>query len=174
MTRRELIRLLKASIQQQTKPNSASGVIEMKAQPIADRFWTKVKRAGPNECWEWSGARSRGYGQIGVPRSIPTKMLLAHRVSYELHHGISVPSNMVVMHTCDNPPCVNPAHLKIGTRSDNQIDSSNKKRHFESSRTTCHYGHSLDGMSNIGRRYCKTCRRNNQQRSRSRHPRSSK
>jgi hypothetical protein len=90
-----------------------------------DRFWKKVdKTSNPNGCWEWCGAivLNRGYGLFGFKG---TK--LAHRISYELSNG-SIPSNMCVCHTCDNPKCVNPQHLWLGTTQDNTEDRHIKNR----------------------------------------------
>lgn len=88
--------------------------------------WT-VKGSG---CWEWAGARNdKGYGQLGV---YGTKHY-AHRVSYELATSDYLLSDStrgdVVMHSCDNPPCVNPSHLSRGTHQDNMDDMVTKGRH---------------------------------------------
>lgn len=89
------------------------------------RFWKNVDRRGDSDCWEWAGSRHyKGYGQVGYSG----KMLKAHRVSYELATGRRPPDELVVMHTCDNPPCVNPSHLRLGTYSDNALDMFAKGR----------------------------------------------
>ena len=86
------------------------------------RFWSKVKR-GPG-CWEWTGSKDRnGYGGI----RIGGKLKKAHRVSWELGHG-SIPKDMCVCHTCDNPSCVRLSHLWLGTKKDNTQDAINKNR----------------------------------------------
>jgi hypothetical protein len=93
-------------------------------EPIEDRFWQFVNKT--DTCWLWTGSRSRGYGLIGAGASGKTKS--AHRVSYELANG-PIPAGMWVLHKCDNPPCVNPAHLFLGDRADNMRDAFRKGRH---------------------------------------------
>jgi hypothetical protein len=87
------------------------------------RFWNKVRKT--DGCWEWTGAKSSyGHGNIkidGIARG-------AHRVVLELE-GIDVPSGMVVRHNCDNPSCVNPDHLRLGSQGDNVQDMHDRKRH---------------------------------------------
>lgn len=86
----------------------------------------------PNECWEWQGARSNGdkprkyrYG-FKTPPILGEK--LAHRISWRLYRG-EIPDGLWVLHRCDNPPCVNPAHLFLGTRQDNMNDAIKKGRY---------------------------------------------
>jgi hypothetical protein len=99
-----------------------------KCRPLGDRFWAKVERRGPNECWPWTGATtSNGYGSMTRGRRAE-KRTSASRVSWELHFG-PIAKGLLVCHHCDNPPCVNPAHLFLGTKSDNARDSVRKGRH---------------------------------------------
>lgn len=94
--------------------------------PLFERFWSKVNKKGPDECWLWTGSAQRGYGQISD--DYPSrKMFRAHRLAYKLYHG-ELPESQKVLHTCDNPPCVNPAHLFLGTAVDNVRDMVKKGR----------------------------------------------
>jgi hypothetical protein len=100
----------------------------VKSRPIAARFWSKVNKAGGEACWEWQGGRTpdRGYGLLGVTFK-PNRYVVAHRISYELNCG-PIPAGMKVCHKCDNPPCVRPDHLFLGTQQDNIEDMRKKGR----------------------------------------------
>ena len=91
-------------------------------QKYIDRFWSKVVKT-PSGCWEWAGARNmRGYGKI----TVNGKKWSTHRLSMILAgHDIA---GLLVCHHCDNPPCVNPDHLFVGTQQDNMTDMTNKGR----------------------------------------------
>jgi hypothetical protein len=113
-----------------TRPGARHrGVISMRTkrtpQNAADWFWSNVDRSGgPGACWEWSAGRhGDGYGLI----TYEGRTQGAHRVAV-LVSGREIPHRMLVMHTCDNPPCCNPAHLLVGTYSDNVQDMLRKGR----------------------------------------------
>lgn len=92
--------------------------------PIEVRFWRYVDKRGPDECWPWLGKRQKqGYGRIGEGER---KQYGAHRISFRIANGYDPE---VVMHSCDHPWCVNPAHLSGGTMADNYADMRSKNRH---------------------------------------------
>lgn len=94
---------------------------------FSERFWRYVEKRADDECWPWDGHKTpNGYGRIQTGgKGSPHES--AHRVSYELHHG-PIPEGLVIMHSCDNPACVNPAHLSVGTYKDNTQDMIRKGR----------------------------------------------
>jgi len=96
-----------------------------------DRFWKKVDKGSKRECWEWTaGTRKpthydveKGYGCFWInPRNY-----CAHRISYKLEYGV-IDNDLMILHHCDNPPCVNPNHLFQGTAEDNSQDAIQKGR----------------------------------------------
>jgi hypothetical protein len=102
---------------------------------IIKRFWDKVHYPGNDQdCWEWTACRwGIGYGCFAL--TIPPqrkKSIMAHRFAWEFYNG-PIPSNLNVLHKCDNPPCCNPEHLFLGTASDNMCDRDSKNRNAHGS-----------------------------------------
>jgi hypothetical protein len=89
----------------------------------ADSFLRKITKA-PSGCWEWDGARNgQGYGTFWLRG----RSRFAHRFSYELFNG-PIPDGLHILHSCDNPPCVNPKHLRAGTHLENMREARERNR----------------------------------------------
>jgi hypothetical protein len=124
------------------------------------RFWAKVA-VGPG-CWEWTAGTQYGYGRF----VLGGRTFKAHRLSYEISVGV-IPDGLKVLHHCDNPPCVNPAHLFVGTHADNVRDREAKGRgnsvpasDAHRSQEHCPNGHPYDQANTShyrGQRKCRTC-----------------
>lgn len=92
---------------------------------ISERFWVKVHKT--DGCWIWTGSTDgHGYGQIREAGR-GSRLLKAHRVSWVLHNG-PLSDDVLVLHSCDNPPCVRPDHISPGTSKDNTQDSLKRGR----------------------------------------------
>lgn len=95
------------------------------------RFWAKVDKRSDDECWDWMASKnSSGYGTFWANK----KVTAAHRLSYQIAKG-EIPSGMNVLHRCDRPCCVNPAHLWAGTQAENVQDMTRKQRHGQAKLT---------------------------------------
>ncbi len=91
---------------------------------LRERFWSNVNIKSEDECWVWKLSKNKdGYGQI----NFNGKIVRTHRIAYILTNG-EISEGNKVLHICDNPPCCNPKHLRVGTQKDNIDDRVNKKR----------------------------------------------
>lgn len=139
-----------------------AGYQGVKQKTLPERFWEKVDKSPgfgrDGDCWEWQAAKNkRGYGTI----TIGPRPFLAHRVSYELENG-KIEGGLLVCHRCDNPACVNPNHLFLGTHADNNADMKAKGRYYKPApRTHCKEGHAFTPENTYvmasGSNVCKTC-----------------
>jgi hypothetical protein len=104
------------------------GVYSRRLKPLAERFWALVDRRGPDECWPFLGHRNeKGRGRISLGRR-SDGYTYAYRVAWSLANGREVPKGLGILHSCDNPPCCNPAHLSPGTHKKNMGDCKAKGR----------------------------------------------
>lgn len=121
-----------------------------------DRFWSKVKVNSIYDCWEWQAAKIRGYGLF----EYKGKSRRAHRVSWEITYG-DIPKGMYVLHKCDNPACVNPNHLFLGTQEDNMRDMIQKGRKVKPSKLSdadvigirARYATGTETLAGLGREF---------------------
>lgn len=98
------------------------------SQRIIELFWSKVDKGGENDCWLWLKREEDGYGSFRPGSSVrKTKRFKAHRFAWTITFG-EISDGVLVCHKCDNPLCVNPAHLFLGSHLDNIRDCVNKGR----------------------------------------------
>lgn len=124
---------------------------------LVERFWTKVEKRGPDECWEWKAGKGNGYGSIRATGHGPS--LLAHRISYELLVG-PIPEGLVIDHLCRNRGCVNPTHLEPVTMVENVMRGESPYARA-ARQTECIHGHPFTPentyVTKRGGRHCLEC-----------------
>ena len=119
------VELVPPYILRKTRSCSRSCAMRARALPEEDRYWRFVDRRGPDDCWPWLAFCDwDGYGKF---TNAKRQSVGAHRFGYALAHG-PIPEGIKVLHRCDNPPCVNPVHLFLGTTADNNRDKGEKGR----------------------------------------------
>lgn len=132
--------------------------ITLNHEVLMDKFWKQVAIGEPSACWEWQGSRSsKRYGRFFDAGT----EVGAHRKAWELANGEPVPADLNVCHSCDNPPCCNPAHLRVDTASGNMQERDAKRRGNNSRKTRCPEGHEYSEANTLynaqGARLCRAC-----------------
>jgi hypothetical protein len=127
---------------------------------IACHFWLRADVRGPSDCWPWRGqVNYQGYATI----KFRGRSRKASHVAWEIAHGGSFPRHLCACHRCDNPRCVNPAHIWAGTQLDNIQDMIAKGRMANLRKRSCPQGHLYEGanlqIKPDGTRNCRTCDR---------------
>jgi len=145
--------------------NAVAGKKGFVSVPLEQRFWAKVQKLSDDQCWPWQGANRRGYGLIWKNGSSQP----ATQVSWEIANETPFPAGKMACHTCDNPTCVNPAHIWPGTMSDNILDCVAKGRHVPARSPAnrgishCKRGHAFTTDNTYimpsGSRSCRACRK---------------
>lgn len=108
-------------------------------------FMKKISFKANDKCWPWKGAVNiRGYGQFGIVHM----MTQASRISWHIFNG-PFDVKLLVLHHCDNPNCVNPKHLYLGDKFDNERDKIIRKRHANQKKETCPRGHKYDHFRTV-------------------------
>lgn len=129
-------------------------------QQTKDRFWSKVERRGPLECWPWLPSQAAGTrGSF----SLNGRTATAPNAALTLTKGEAPEGKPFACHTCDNPNCVNPAHLWWGSNQDNIRDAASKGRLPLQKIASCKYGHPFDAINtrynSRGQRQCRECQK---------------
>jgi hypothetical protein len=125
-----------------------------------ERFWSFVEKGSERECWAWLGCKTHnGYGQV----RFDGRARRAHRISWVLANGRS--TTLLILHSCDNPSCVNPSHLREGSAAENTADMMERGRQRFSNTTHCKNGHDVvaEGSTRLAKfsqgRVAKICKR---------------
>lgn len=137
---------------------------------LLTRFASFFERGAPDKCWEWAGTLNpKGYARLHIRAGGRQIGLRAYCVSWEIENARVWPEGKMACHSCDNPRCVNPHHVRPGTAADNYADQLERGRLGTSPaarnvhKTHCAHGHPLEGenlyIRPSGHRTCRTCHR---------------
>lgn len=125
-------------------------------ESLIDRLVLSTRKTA-NGCIEWEmGKHQKGYGQIRIHNNKQITMVRTHRLAYFVFNGDMGDSS--ILHSCDNPSCINPCHLFVGTQKDNVHDMLKKKRHCNQKKTHCPKGHPYNQKNTYIGKSGRTCR----------------
>lgn len=130
----------------------------MDKEKIMRRFIKRISECSGNNCWNFTGSKNRkGYGHFYM-NGFQYK---AHRASFIIFHQEDI-GELHILHSCDNPFCVNPAHLRKGTHQENMLDKKIRNRTFRNFKSKCPRGHDYSSENTViknGSKFCLTCRK---------------
>ena len=135
----------------QTKSIPGHILARLFSDQIKSRFWSRIRMGSKDECWPWlRGRTNMGYGEMNLyhaTRLKPSFIMTAHRIAWMLHHDQLIPSGRFVLHSCNNPRCCNPDHLRLGDQAENMRQMVQQGR--AANGRVCGESHGMSKLTNV-------------------------